>query len=106
MKGMVFGNTFKRAEIQLNKIVQDYEEYHIFIEQQRKNNSSLEIIFDNGDIWRARGISENIHGTRCNVAYIDNTIPLRIINEVIKPLVSAYPFQAYREFSLYEGEDE
>lgn len=106
MTGIVFGNTFERAEIQLNKIAQDYKMCHIFIEQLRKRNNSLEIIFDNGDIWRARAASESIRGIRCNVAYIDKTIPLKFANEVIKPLISAYPFQAYKIFSLYEGEDE
>ena len=50
MTGIVFGNTFRRAEIQLNKIIQDYEQCHIFVEKQYKSKIRLEIIFDNGDI--------------------------------------------------------
>ena len=45
-------------------------------------------------------------GTPTNAVYAFMNMLIKIIDEVIKPLVRAYPFQAYRVFSLYEREDE
>ena len=101
MRGIVYGKTFEQAEIQLQKIIEDYKKigiepasiYHI---RKSKNNYSVE--FPNGDYWIAVGASANSRGRTCNIAYIDRDIDIEIIECVIKPTIKSFPYQAYRYY--------
>lgn len=99
MKGIVYGKTFEKAKIQLQKIIEDYKK--IGIEPETKysiklslNNFSVE--FPNGDYWIAVGASESSRGRACNIAYIDLEIEPDIISCVIMPTIKAFPYQAHR----------
>ena len=70
MKGLVWGPTFKIADEQLEKIKQDYLNYHYSIEKEIKGNHQHTIVFNNGDIWQALNFSESHKGRRANVSYI------------------------------------
>ena len=98
MRGIVYGKTFKRAEIQLQKIIDDYkkigiEPQSIYNIKKTINNYSVE--FPNGDYWIAVGASENSRGRACNIAYIDIDIDPLTIETIIKPTMKFRPFTAY-----------
>ena len=101
MKGIVYGKTFKRAEIQLQKIIEDYEKMgmgpeNIYKIRKSVNNFSVEFL--NGDYWIAVGASENSRGRACNIAYIDRDIDIEIVECIIKPTIKSLPYQAHRYF--------
>lgn len=99
MRGIVYGKTFKRAEIQLQKIIDDYEKIGIkpqSIYNIKKTRHSYSVEFPNGDYWIAVGASENSRGRACNIAYIDLEIEPDIISCVIMPTIKSFPYQAHR----------
>ena len=103
MKGIVWGNTFEIASEKLDKIEKNYKLYrtaNLIRKIKTKNQHILE--FDNGDYWKAVSARESARGSRCNISYVDSTIPLEFIETVIEPCTSAGPYQAIRYF--YAGE--
>ena len=46
--------------------------------------------------------SNTMRGRRCNIAYIDYDIPDKIIEEVIKPIITLPPYQGINYF--YAGD--
>ena len=96
MRGIVYGKTFERAEIQLQKIIDDYKK--IGIEPQSIHNikNNYSVGFPNGDYWIAVGASENSRGRACNIAYIDLEIEPDIISCIIMPTIKSFPYQAHR----------
>lgn len=50
----------------------------------------------------AKSAKESARGYRCNISYIEATIPLEFIDTVIKHCTSAGPYQAIKYF--YSGE--
>lgn len=96
MRGIVYGSTFEKAETQLEKIIEDYKMIGIEVNERhglRVTRNSIDVDFTNGDWWTAVKASENSH-RRCNIAYIDHDIDPNIINCVIKPTITSYPYQA------------
>ena len=99
MKGIVYGKTFKRAEIQLQKIIEDYEKMGMGPEniyKIRKSINNFSVEFLNGDYWIAVRASENSRVRACNIAYIDREIEPNIISCIIMPTIKSLPYQAYR----------
>ena len=103
MKAIVWGNTFERASKKLDEIEKEYERYRtakLIRKTKTKNYHILE--FDNKDYWEAKSARESARGSRCNISYIEATIPLEFIDTVIKHCTSAGPYQAIKYF--YTGE--
>lgn len=101
MRGIVYGKTFKRAEAQLQEIVENYKKMGIepeSIYNIRKSSNSYSVKFPNGDYWIAVGASENSRGRACNIAYIDQDIDDEIIACIIMPTIKSLPYQAYRYY--------
>ena len=101
MRGIVYGKTFQRAEIQLQKIIDDYKKMGIepeSIYKIRKSINNFSVEFPNGDYWIAGRASENSRGRACNIAYIDRDIDIEIVECIIKPTIKSFPYQAYRYY--------
>lgn len=98
MKGVVWGSTFQIASKKLDKIVEDYKTYRIKPLRIVKSKNNHWAKFKNGDIWRACSARESARGLRANVAYIDHMISPILIDEIIKPCLTAYPFQAFHYY--------
>ena len=99
MKGIIWGNTLKNASNKLNEVEENYKRYktaNLIRKIKTKNEHILE--FDNGDYWIAKSARESARGCRCNISYIDATIPLEFVETVIKPCTSAGPYQAIKYF--------
>lgn len=103
MKAIVWGNTLEEASEKLDEIEEKYEQYgtaKLIRKTKTKNSHILE--FDNKDYWMARSARESARGSRCNISYIEATIPLEFIDTVIKQCTSAGPYQAFKYF--YSGD--
>ena len=97
MKAAIWANNRETGDKQLLKIEKQYNFSHIKTKRKVMASSGSWIEFENGDLWK---VCTNIssRGYRCNIAYIDYNIPEDIINEVIKPRVTSYPYQAFNYF--------
>ena len=93
MKAIIWGTTFEKASKKLDEIEKEYERYKtakLIRKTKTKNYHILE--FDNEDYWMARSTMESARGSRCNISYIEATMPLEFIDTVIKPCTSAGPY--------------
>ena len=98
MKGIVWGSTVERARNQLEIIKNRYLEQGYKINTYRNNINTLEITFDNGDCWMAKGVNESCRAYRNNIGYIDVLIPKAIIEEVLIPTLTLGPYNAFQYF--------
>ena len=98
MRGIVYGKTIERAEIQLEKIIEDYKRMSIEPETIHKIRNNFSVEFLNGDYWIAVGASDSARGRACNIAYIDRDIDIEIVECIIKPTIKSLPYQAYRYY--------
>lgn len=86
----------------LKKIISNYEKLNIQLIPPLKISKYLTTAkFNNGDIWQVMIASSNTaKGRRCNIAYIDYDIPDKVIEEVIKPIVTLPPYQGIHYFYI------
>ena len=98
MRGAVWGATFQTAIKKLDSVIEDYIMCRINPKQITKTKNNYWVEFENGDIWRACAARESALGIRTNVAYIDHMISPIFVDEVIKPHLTAYPFQAFHYY--------
>ena len=100
MKGIVWGNNFQIAKNKLKEIEEQYERLGYRPLTKRNSNSSnvYELVYANGDMWRAVSAKENVRGYRANVSYIDKSIPNYFIDTVIKPVTVSLPYNAIHYF--------
>lgn len=99
MKGIVWGLTFADAAQQLEEIEQRYKLYQTAnILTKRKSKYSYELIYDNGDHWKAVGAKESARGNKCNISYVDARIDPDIIDCIIRPSTVAGPYNAFNYF--------
>ena len=94
MKGVVWGSTFQIATKKLDSVIEDYITYRINPKRIVKTKYNYYVEFENGDFWRACAARESARGLKTNIAYIDYMISPIFVDEVIKPCLTAYPFQA------------
>lgn len=95
MKGIIWGATIASAESKLEEIIQDYMMYKISPFKRTRN----EVLFNNGDLWKAVGAKEDARGQRCNISYIDTKIDSDFIETIIKPGTIAYPYHAFNFYN-------
>lgn len=92
MKGVVWGSTFARAKEEIENIEDNYKRYNTAdLVQKRVNRNSIELIYDNGDMWRSATATESSRGIKCNISYIDHTIATDFI-DTIRYCTTAGPF--------------
>lgn len=92
MKGIVWGNRWISAVNQLDKIAIKYEYLHIKPVQIIKTKTEYTITYENGDNWRAIRGNTNSRGYKCNISYIDREIADDIVDTIIKPCTTCFPY--------------
>ena len=98
MTGLIYGKTLRSAEVKLQHIINDYEHYNIATVEKR-NFSSREVIFSNGDYWRAFcANSSNTRGCKANVVYIDASIQDEEVLLNAQCAATAPPYQAIKYY--------
>ena len=95
MRGIVF---YKNRDVgleQFYKIKENYEYFHIkCVNIQLTRSGSSSMSFENGDHWILLGTNFCCRGRRANVAYIERSISEEVLNTLIMPTITAYPYQA------------
>ena len=93
MKGIIWGKTFTSAIDKLNQIAAQYEKLHIYPIRIIKSKNEYNIIYENGDYWRACCANTSSRGYKSNISYIDMNIPNEIIETIILPSTTSPPYQ-------------
>lgn len=99
MTGIIYYNENREQAIKiLEGIVERYKTMEIPIEYCSIGKSYYSIAptakFGNGDMWAVRRACDSVRGYRCNVAYVDRSIPYEMYRSVILPAMIEYPFCA------------
>ena len=104
MRGVIYGKTLKSAKVKLQQIINDYEFYEIAT-VDRKDLNKNEVLFSNGDYWKAFGPADisNTCGRRANVVYIDTAIKDEEILLSARCAACAPPYQAIKYY--YYGQE-
>ena len=106
MRGIIYGNTLEVARERLDKLIDEYLKFwKIDTKQIRKSQNEYVVIFTNGDIWRAVLCHDRIRGVRCNIALVDNQIPKIMVDCIIRPCITHYPFGALGYYNSYYEEE-
>ena len=98
MKGIVWGNRWISAVNKLDQIALKYEYLHIHPVQIVKTKTEYTITYENGDNWRAIRGNTNSRGYKCNISYIDCEIADDIVNTVIKPCTTCFPYHGFEYY--------
>lgn len=65
---------------------------------------SATIYFKNGDIWTMANAKDSARGHCCNVSYIQRSIPIDIVEQIIKPCTKAFPYRAYNYYGEVDSD--
>lgn len=100
MRGIVWGSSFQIAKNKLKEIEEQYERLGYKPLTKRNGNASntYELVYANGDMWRAVRAGENARGYKANISYIDRSISDYLIDVVIKPATVSPPYTAIHYF--------
>jgi hypothetical protein len=103
IRGGVWCSNTIDGNAQLEKIIYHYNRIGISSYEGRvqgyiKSKNGDSITFENGDHWKVIKADESGRGYRLNVSYIQREIPQEIINTVIIPATTAFPFQAFNYY--------
>lgn len=98
MKGIVWGNRWISAVNQLDKIAIKYKQLHINPVQIIKTKTEYTITYENGDNWRAIRCNTNSRGYKCNISYIDREIADDIVDTIIKPCTTCFPYHGFEYY--------
>lgn len=100
MRGIIWGSTVTVAWEELEKMKENYQKVGFAIDRESnaKSRTERDVWFSNGDHWTAIKAQENKKGAKANISYVDRKIDKRLINEIILPATTAYPYSAIRYF--------
>ncbi len=98
MKGIVWGNRWISAVNKLDQIALKYEYLHISPIQIVKTKNEYIITYENGDNWRAIRGNTNSRGYKCNISYIDCEIADDIVDTIIKPCTTDFPYHGFEYY--------
>ena len=98
MKGIVWGNRWISAVNKLDQIALKYEYLHISPIQIVKTKNEYTITYENGDNWRAIRGNTNSRGYKCNISYIDREIADDIVDTIIKPCTTDFPYHGFEYY--------
>lgn len=96
MIGIVWGRTKKRAIEKLEEIKKNYISYKLDIIKEQENYFETQ----NGDVWRAVEANEYAIGYRCNISYIDKSIPEDLVKKTVIRSTMLYPYQGFKYFDI------
>lgn len=109
MKGAIWSMSAAEGNEMLEKVIENYTRYGITIRNKKISAiSGSTVEFNNGDYWRVCRASDCSRGVRCNVAYVQRSIPLKVYREIICPTMFDFPFAAVRlwgEGNLHIGDE-
>lgn len=104
MKGIVW---YKNRDVgfeKMRQIMEGYTRMGIGIENsdlyQSKNQISVK--YTNGDIWKCIPVRESQRGNRTNISLIERCIDKELVETVIFPATTPYPYKAFDFYG--EGE--
>lgn len=98
MKGIVWGNRWISAVNKLDQIALKYEYLHISPIQIIKTKNEYIITYENGNNWRAIRGNTNSRGYKCNISYIDREIADDIVDTIIKPCTTDFPYHGFEYY--------
>lgn len=97
MKGAIWSMTAAEGNEMLEKVIENYTRYGIELRHKKISAiSGSTAEFGNGDSWRVCKASDCSRGVRCNVAYIQRSIPYDVYRTIISPAMFDFPFAAIR----------
>lgn len=102
MTGIIWYN--KNPEAAEKKLMRIIGRYQCQISNIKKSRYSIYVVFENGDCWETRPANDSARGCKCNISYIEDTIPQEIINNVIRPITMGPPHQAIKTW--HESDEE
>jgi hypothetical protein len=94
MKGIVWGLDRPTCGGKLDTLITEYElMWNIKPSKIKKSQMEYEVIFENGDIWRAVVATESSRGRKCNISLVDSRIPYEYM-PIIECSTTCPPFHA------------
>ncbi len=103
MKGIIWYWTEQHREAAIEELISlkhKYEYCGIKSIDSRVNKLVARVIFNNGDTWEVVSAGERSRGYKCNISFIDSATSMDLINTIIKPCTIAYPFSAFKYWSV------
>lgn len=98
MKGVIWCNKIEDGNIELQRMIDNYERMSYTTVSQVISKNNSRVVFDNGDVWEVRHPSEDVRGVRCNISYIDRTIDRYTVDTLIRKTMILTPYTAYKYF--------
>lgn len=99
MRGIIWCNKIEDGSIELERMINNYEQMGYEVNEYRKSQYYGSIVqFNNNDVWEVRQPNENNQGVRCNISYIDRTIDRYTVDTLIRHSMIATPYTAYKYF--------
>lgn len=99
MKGIIYYNENRGQAIEIfERMIERYKMMEIPVEYSSIGKSYYSIApnarFGNGDTWTVCRACDSARGYKCNVAYIERSIPHDMYCSIIMPAMIEYPFCA------------
>lgn len=94
MTGIIYGNTKQVIEQKLDDMIKIWVNQDVKIKYLSRTSHGDKVTLDNGECWFTKITDDSCRGFRCNVALIDKNIPQEVIEQVVMPCVTAYPWTA------------
>ena len=104
MRGIVW---YKNKDVgfeKMRRIMQGYEMRGIGIQDTNlvQSREHISVQFTNGDIWKCIPVRESARGNRTNISIIERCIDKEMVENVIFPATTSYPYKAFDFYG--EGE--
>lgn len=92
MNGIIWYENKLNGENQLKNIINNYKKLNILPVVNNIHSNGRTIIFNNGDTWGCYPAKECMRGRKTNISYIEKTIEKDVVNTIIEPMTTAYPY--------------
>lgn len=103
MRGAIFTTDYEKGLIMLSDIVSNY--YDVEVVDDICSADSRQVRLENGDSWALITSRFGARGRRLNVAYIDRSLGVNFIKEIILPCLICSPFSATHYFGEPKPEE-
>lgn len=102
MIGIIWYDNFTNGQSQLEWVKRKYKsrEINTIKELYSEKNKMIIVTFENGDVWHLKNAYALSCGVRCNVSYIESTIPRDVVMHVIQPCAYNSPYHKYEEHTF------
>lgn len=103
MRGAIFTTDYNKGMTMLNNIINGY--YDVEVIDDRSSAVSRQLRLANGDSWALITSRFGARGRRLHVAYIDRSLGVEFIKEIILPCLMCPPFSATHYFGEPKPEE-